>query len=164
MNGWFGEPRYLRIYLLKMAGIRSAKAMLVVGPVNFRATLGVVLIVKMFPSSPCRTPRGRGRRRFPNLLRRMLAKILRHRRQKRVRRESVAEIVLPAGCQLPDRLRRRFDAIKDDDRTLCVLQDSLVFLVELFASLKVEIFARLAAPIDLALAAVVGSLSTVSAW
>jgi len=47
-------------------------------------------------------------------------------------------------------------AVKDDDRALCVLQDRLIFLVELFAGVKVEIFARLAAPIDLALAVIIG--------
>ena len=50
---------------------------------------------------------------------------------------------------------RRFDAVKDDDRALCVLQDRLIFLVELFVGFKVEIFARLFAPIDLAFAVVV---------
>jgi hypothetical protein len=37
-----------------------------------------------------------------------------------------------------------------------VLQDRLIFLVELFAGLRVEIFARLFGPVDLALAVVVG--------
>jgi hypothetical protein len=41
------------------------------------------------------------------------------------------------------------------DQTLCILQDRLIFLVELFADLKVEIFSRLAAPIDLAFAVLV---------
>ena len=48
------------------------------------------------------------------------------------------------------------DACKDDDRALCVLQDRLIILVELFAGLKVKILARLRAPVDLAFAVVVG--------
>jgi hypothetical protein len=50
---------------------------------------------------------------------------------------------------------RRSYAVKDDDRTLCVLQDRPIFLIELFAGFKVEIFAGLAAPIDLALTVVI---------
>lgn len=51
---------------------------------------------------------------------------------------------------------RRSYAVENDDRALCVLQDRLIFFVELVADLKVEIFARLSAPFDLALAVVVG--------
>jgi hypothetical protein len=40
------------------------------------------------------------------------------------------------------------------DRALCVLQNRLVILVELFAGVKVEIFAPVFAPVDLALAVV----------
>ena len=65
--------------------------------------------------------------------------------------------LLPVADFLPGHgVDRRSDAVKDDDRTLCVHQARLIFLVELFAGFKVEIFARLAAPIDLAFAVEVG--------
>ena len=51
---------------------------------------------------------------------------------------------------------RRSDAVKEDDRTLYVQQDRLVFLAGLLAGLKVEIFAGLAAPVDLPLAVAIG--------
>jgi hypothetical protein len=51
---------------------------------------------------------------------------------------------------------RRSDAVENDDRTLCVHQNRLIVLVELFAGLEVEILAGLAAPVDLALAVVIG--------
>ena len=47
---------------------------------------------------------------------------------------------------------RRSDAVKDGDRALLVRQDRLIFLVELYAGFKAEIFARLAWAFDLALA------------
>jgi hypothetical protein len=48
---------------------------------------------------------------------------------------------------------RRSDTVTDDDRALCVLQDRLICLVEQFAGVKVEIFARRR---QLALAVVIG--------
>jgi hypothetical protein len=64
------------------------------------------------------------------------------------------------SCRLHDFLTgyaidRRSNADIVDDRKLCGLQYCLIFLVELVAGLKVEIFARLFAPFDLALAALV---------
>jgi hypothetical protein len=41
---------------------------------------------------------------------------------------------------------RRSHAVENDDRAPCVLQNRLVFIVELLAGLKVEIFPRLASP------------------
>ena len=49
---------------------------------------------------------------------------------------------------------RRSDAVKEDDRTLYVQQDRLVFLAGLLAGLKVEIFARLVAGIAATVVAV----------
>jgi len=55
-----------------------------------------------------------------------------------------------------DAIDRCSYAVEDDDRALCVLQNRLIVPVQLFAGFEVEIFARPAAPSDLALAIVIG--------
>jgi hypothetical protein len=51
---------------------------------------------------------------------------------------------------------RRSSGVENDDRALCILQNRLVLVVQLFAGVKVEILARLFAPVDLAFAVVIG--------
>jgi hypothetical protein len=77
----------------------------------------------------------------------LLAKPLRRRRQQLVFHHDA----LPARQELyflpvadfltGHAVDRRSYAVENDDRALCVLQDRLIFLVELFAGVKVEIFA-----------------------
>src|SRR5215218_7746739 len=71
---------------------------------------------------------------------------------------GAARTALSAGCRLPDRRRYppSFLPFENDDRALCVLQNRLVFFIQLFAGLKVEIFAGFPAPVGLALAGEIG--------
>ena len=133
-----------------------------VGSVNLRVTLRIVTVEAGFrPAHAAHDQIAEGVA-FLVLSVALLAKPLRRRRQEFV----FLHHALPARQELhflpvADFLTgyavdRRSYAVENDDRALCILQNRLVIVAQLLAGLKVEIFPRLAAPVDLALAVVIG--------